>query len=232
MCIRDSIPGHALAGQAVKGHGGELLDHLVAQVLSGHIRRSACILECLLVSVNTVVSVGCELVRGLAELLLVLLNEGSGLFVGCVCVERGQEHNALGQLGIKAFHGQDAVHAVYAEELRCVAHCVCLGQDQGCRLIVHRQEYQVSALALCVVQLNGEVVSGSIGEGVVGNDLQALGLCLFYELVVNAGGVNVIVLPDDRNLGTELLLCDVPVSYTHLISAFRLTFFALRIQKT
>ena len=47
-------PGHALAGQAVKGHGGELLDHLVAQVLSGHIRRSACILECLLVSVKDV----------------------------------------------------------------------------------------------------------------------------------------------------------------------------------
>ena len=67
----------------------------------------------------------------------------------------------------------------------------------------------VSALALCFVQLNGEVVRGSIGEGLVGNDLEALGLCLFYELVVNAGGVNVIVLPDDRNLGAELLLCDV-----------------------
>src|SRR5699024_1921932 len=116
---------------------------------------------------------------------------------------------ALGQGGIKAFHGEDAVHAVHAEPLGGVAHAVGLGQDQGSGLIVHGQEDQVSAVVLGVGHLDGEVGVVAVGEGGVADDLQAAGSSLFQEGVVDALGVHVVVLPDDGDLGAQTLLSDV-----------------------
>src|SRR5699024_3080697 len=113
-----------------------------------HVGGGLVVGQVLIVGIAAVVSVVVELVRRLAELLLILGHEGLGLLVLGVGVEGGQQHDALGQGGIKAFHGEDAVHAVHAEPLGGVAHAVGLGQDQGSGLIVHGQEDQVSAVVL------------------------------------------------------------------------------------
>ena len=93
---------------------------------------------------------------------------------------------------------------------------MCLLEDQGSRLVVDRQEHKLCALALGIVQLYGEIVRGGIGKGHVGNDLEALCLALGNEVVVDTGGVNVVVLPDDSDLGAELLLCDLVSSQSAL----------------
>ena len=122
-------PGHAGAGQPVKGHAGELLNHGAADVLGAHVGGAPGGLEGLLEGIDAVVAVGGELVRGLAEALVVLGDEADGLLIGGVGGEGGQDHDALGEAEVEVGHGQDAVHAVHAEEGRLIAHGVGLGED-------------------------------------------------------------------------------------------------------
>ena len=152
---------------------------------------------------------GGKLVGGLAVEALILSDEGHGGVVGGVGVEGSQQHNALGQGGVEALHGQDAVHAVHAEELGLIAHGVGLGEDQRGGLIVHGQEDQVGALLLGVGELDGKVIGGVGGEGGVAHDVQTQLLRLGHKLVLDAGGVHIVVLPDDVHVLAQVLLIDI-----------------------
>ena len=204
------VPGHAVAGQTVKRHGGELLDHLGAEVCRAHVGRSAGGFESLRVGINAVIGVRGELVGNFAVHFLVLLDEGGGALVGGVGVERGQEHNALGQGSVKALHGEDAVHAVHAEEGGLIAHGLGLAEDDGGGLIVDGEEHEVGAGVLGGGELNGEVRGGGIGEGGLGDDLEsALGFGFLHEGIADALGVSVVVTIDNSDLCARHVLGDV-----------------------
>ena len=59
------LPGHVLTGQTAEAHAVELLAHRIADVGSGcagvKTGRGECLVDC----IDTVIGVGCELVRGL-----------------------------------------------------------------------------------------------------------------------------------------------------------------------
>ncbi len=59
------------------------------------------------------------------------------------------------------------------------------------------------------VELHGEVGVVAVGEGGVADDLQTQLLGLGHEGLVDALGVHVVVLPDNGDLGAQLLLRDV-----------------------
>ncbi len=69
-----------------------------------------------------VIGVRGELIGGVAVTGLILGDEALGQLVRRVRGEGGQQHDALRQGGVKAGHGEDAVHAVNTEELGGVAH--------------------------------------------------------------------------------------------------------------
>ena len=133
----------------------------------------------------------------------------SGALVGGVGVERGQEHDALGERGIKALHGEDAVHAVHAEPLGFITGGCGLREDEGSGLVVHGQEHELRAFRLRIGDLDGEVGVVAIGKGGVAHDLDAELVAGGLEGLVDALGVNVVVLPDDGDLGGEALVGDV-----------------------
>ena len=132
---------------------------------------------------------------------LVLGYEALGLFILGIGGEGGQNHDALGQGGVKAFHGQDAVHAVHTEEGGGVTHGLGLGQDNGSGLVVDGQEHGVSAGGLGRGQLDGEVGGGVLGEGAFIDDLDALVCGLGHEGVTDALGVSVVIAVDHGHLG-------------------------------
>ena len=140
---------------------------------------------------------------------VVLGYEALGALVVGVGGEGGQQHDALGQGGVKAGHCQDAVHAVHAEEGGGVAHALGLVQDDGVGLVVGGQEDQIRALALGVGQLHGEVALGVLGEGALADDLQAHLAGLGHEGVPDALGVSVVVAVDDAHLRPGHVLGDI-----------------------
>ena len=84
------VPGHIRAGQAGEGHAGELRDHGVTDFGSGRALGEVRVVQRLIQCVDTVVSVGGELVRGLAVGLAVGGNKEasklSGLNVNFVAI--------------------------------------------------------------------------------------------------------------------------------------------------
>ena len=106
------VPCHVGAGQAVEGHGGELLNHGCADICVAHVSCDTCSFAGLGQSVDAVISVCRELVGDFAVgACLVVLNEGLGLLVFRVCHERSQQIDALGQGSVETFQIKDAVHA-------------------------------------------------------------------------------------------------------------------------
>ena len=204
-----SIPGHALASQAVEGHGGELGLQDFADLAGVHIAVDVTGEDSLVDGVDNVVSVSSELVRSVAVSVNISGNESLGLLVLCVSSERSQQHQALSQRGVEALDGEDAVHAVAAEEGRGVAGLVGDDQDLRSFLIVDGQEDQISASLLALGNLGGQVrlVVGS--EGLIGDDLQALLSSLSLELIMNAAAVSIGRVVDDADLGGQLVICDV-----------------------
>ncbi len=130
----------------------------------------------------------------------VLGHERLGLFVLGIGGERGEEHQALSQRGIEAFEGEDAIHAVHAEEGGRIAHVIGLGKDGGSGGVVDGQEHEIGAGGLRSGQLNGEVSGGVVGEGAFVNDLDGLFAALSHEAVADALGVSVIVAVDHGDL--------------------------------
>ena len=103
----------------------------------------------------------------------ILRHEVLGHLVLRVGGEGSQQVDAFSQRGIEVLGGQDAVHAVHAEELRRILHGLGLIQDHGSRGVIDGQEHQIRAVVLGVGQLHGEV-RGLIGEGGGGHDLLSL----------------------------------------------------------
>ena len=132
-----------------------------------------------------------------------------GLFILCVGVEGGQQHDTLCQACIKALHRQDAVHAVHAKPGRSIVHILGLGQDQGCRLIVHRQEHQVRAFVLGIGQLDGEVRVVAVCKGGVTDDFQAQFFRLFQEVLMDSLGIHIVIFPNHSDLRAKLFLRDI-----------------------
>ena len=203
------IPGHAIAGQTVKGHAGELSLESIADVRGIHVAVDAAGNRSLIDGVDDIVSIGSELVRGVTVGLLVSGDKGLRLFILCVCSERGQEHQTLGQRGVKALNGQDAVHAVAAEEDRRIAALVGGNQDLRSLLIVDGQEYEISTGLLALGNLRGQIRLVVSGEGLCGNDLQPLDIGLGLELLINTGRIGIGGVIDDADLGAELVFCDI-----------------------
>ena len=204
-----SVPGHAVAGQAVKGHAGELSLERVADVGASMSPLMPPATASLIDGVNNVISVSRELVRGVAVGFLISRDECLGLFILCVSSERGQQHQALGQRGVEAINGEDAVHAVAAEEYRLIAALVGSDQDLGGLLIVDRQENQISTGLLALGNLGGQVGLVISGKCLSGNDLKVLSSSLSLELLIDTGGVGVRGVIDDADLGAELVVGDV-----------------------
>ena len=170
-----SVPGHAVAGQTVKGHAGELGLQRIADVGGVHVAVEAAGQNSLVDGVNNVISVSRELVRGVAVGFLISRDECLGLFILGVRSERSQQHQALGQRGVEAINGEDAVHAVAAEEDRLIAALVGSDQDLGSLLIVDGQENQISTGLLALGNLGGQVGLVISGKCLSGNDLEVLG---------------------------------------------------------
>ena len=61
-----SIPSHAIAGQTIKGHAGELSLERIADVRGIHVAVDAAGNRSLIDGVDDIVSIGSELVRGIA----------------------------------------------------------------------------------------------------------------------------------------------------------------------
>ena len=76
-----SVPSHAVAGQAVKGHAGELGLQRIADVGGVHVAVEAAGQNSLVDGVNNVISVSRELVRGVAVGFLISRDECLGLFI-------------------------------------------------------------------------------------------------------------------------------------------------------
>ena len=114
----------------------------VADVLGAHVGGAAGVLEGLLEGVDAVVGVGGELVGGLAEAVLVLGDEGLRCASSVASAEKGvRSMTPSARLSVEALDGQDAVHAVHAEEGGLIAHGVGLGEDDGGGLVVDGQEH-------------------------------------------------------------------------------------------
>ncbi len=200
----------AARGEAVHAEGGHDLDERLADVGGAHVGGAAGLLKSSLDDVHAVIGVGSELVGLHAVLLGVGLDEALGRSVLGVDGERSQEHDALGERGIEAGHGEDAVHAVHAEEGGLIAHGLGLAEDDGGGLIVDGEEHEVSASVLGGGELNGEVRGGGIGEGGLGDDLEgALGFGFLHEGVADALGVSVVVTIDNSDLRARHVLGDV-----------------------
>ena len=204
------IPRHGLTGEAVHAEGGHDLDERLADVGGAHVGGAAGLLKSGLDDVHAVIGVGSELVGLHAVLLGVGLDEALGRSVLGVDGERSQEHDALGERGIEAGHGEDAVHAVHAEEGGLIAHGLGLAEDDGGGLIVDGEEHEVGAGVLGGGELNGEVRGGGIGEGGLGDDLEsALGFGFLHEGIADALGVSVVVTIDNSDLCARHVLGDV-----------------------
>ena len=202
-------PGHTLAGETVHADGGHDANEGLADVGGAHVGGAAGGLQGLVNDVDTVIRVCGELVGGLAVLGLIRGNEGLGALVLGVRGEGGQEHDALGQGGVEALHGEDAVHAVHAEEGGLITGGLGLGEDDGSLLIVDGQEHDGGAGALGGVDLDGEVRGGVGGEGALGDDVHTLGGSFGLEGVADALGVGVVVLIDDGHVLTGKVLGNV-----------------------
>ena len=163
-----SAPGHVCTGEAVEGHGSELGDHSVADRFVIH--RSGIDAGCgsgLIQCIDAVIAVCCELVGDLTELFLILRYEVLVELGIVVCGVRSEYDYALGQGGVEAFHGEDAVHAVNAEPGGSIACCVGLVEDEGSGFVVHGQEYEVCAGFLALCDLYGEVRSPAFSTKVL-----------------------------------------------------------------
>ena len=194
---------HTGTGQAVHGHGGELLLEHGAQFLGRLAAGGTGVGQAVVDGVDDIVAVSGELVGHQAvHLLLELGDEGLGCLIGSVGIEGGHQNQALGQSGVEAFHGQDAVHAVTAEELGSVADLVGVGQNLRSLGVVDRQEHQISTGVLALGHLGGQVGLVVGGEGSGGHNLNAQLSGLLAEALVQAGGVVVGGVVDDTDLGT------------------------------
>ena len=84
-----------------------------------------------------------------------------------------------------------------------------MGQYEGCRSIVNREEEKIRTLCLSVVKLCGEVTVGVIRESSRTYDFKSLGLSLGREFLIDTGRISIAVVVDYRNLGAELLLFNI-----------------------
>ena len=126
------VPGHAGTGQAVHAQGGELLLQQGAGLVSGSVAVDAGSHAGVVQGVDYIIAVGSELVGQLAAVVgLELLHEGNSGIVGGVGVKGSHQHQALSQCGVKAFHVQDAVHTVAAEEGWIVPQIICRSQKNA-----------------------------------------------------------------------------------------------------
>ncbi|CAN4035735.1 Multidrug export protein mepA, partial [Dysosmobacter welbionis] len=205
------VPGHlgAGAGQAGDGQGGHDLDQSIADLLIGHVGGGAGGLDGLIQGVDGVIRIGTELIGDLAEPVLILRHEVLGHLVLRVGGEGSQQVDAFSQRGIEVLGGQDAVHAVHAEEGGGVAHGVGLGQNDRGGGIVDGQEQQIGAGGLGTSQLDVEVGLAGLGEGALIDDVHTAGIGLCLEVVPDTDGVLVIVFVDDGDLRTVEVLIDV-----------------------
>ena len=171
------VPGHlgAGAGQAGDGQGGHDLDQSIADLLIGHVGGGAGGLDGLIQGVDGVIRIGTELIGDLAEPVLILRHEVLGHLVLRVGGEGSQQVDAFSQRGIEVLGGQDAVHAVHAEEGGGVAHGVGLGQNDRGGGIVDGQEQQIGAGGLGTSQLDVEVGLAGLGEGALIDDVHTAG---------------------------------------------------------
>ena len=108
---------------------------------------------------------------------------------------------------------------MYKRQLGGIAHGVGLGQDQGSSIIVDGQEQQVGPGLLGLGQLHGKIVLAVRGEGRIAHYVQAKSLSLSHKLILDAGGVVVVALPDDKDLLTQAQqagadLVFLPIYYT------------------
>ena len=201
-------PLHSAAGEAVHGeagageHGNQGLAHLGVAHALGEVGLLAGLVQ----GVHTVIAVGGELVGLGAGGGLVLLNEALGRVAGGV--KRGEDVHALGQAGVKALQGEDAVQAVAAEVGELIALLAGLNQDVGGGGVVDGQEDHLRAVVVGVGDLGGEVGGGVLGKGGGADDLQAQALSGLLEALVDAGGVVVAVVVDHGDLGGQLVLGD------------------------
>ena len=137
-----------------------------------------------------------------------LLNEGLGLGVGIVHGEGGQHHGALEHGGVGDL-GLQAVKAVAAEDGHAVELALGLGQEDGSLSGVDGDEHEVAAGVADGVDLGGEVGLGAIGEGLLGDDLQAAGGSLLGERLIQARGVVDVGLIEHGDLLAEVVVGDV-----------------------
>ena len=200
------VPGHALAGEAVEGHGAELLHHLSAGVGGSHGAVHTGGHAGVIDGVDDVVAVGCELVgQEAVHLGRELTHKALGGFVSGVGIEGGHQGQALGESQVKALHGQDAVHAVTAEEGGLVADLVGVGQNLRGLGVVDGQENQVSACVLALGHLGGEIGLAVLGEGGLADDVEAQLLGLGLEAVGHACGIGVGGIIEHADLGSQIL---------------------------
>ena len=119
-------PGHICAGQAGEIHGRELLNQFLTDIGIAHISSDPCIFTGLCKCKDAVVSICRKLVGNLADTRFVVLDKGLCEFILGVRVERSQQIDALSERFIKAFQGQDSIHAVHTKESGGIAHGFCL----------------------------------------------------------------------------------------------------------
>ena len=131
--------------------------------------------------------------------------------------ERGHQHEALGESGVKAGHIEDAVHAVHTEEGGGIAHGLGLREDHGSGLIVDGKEDEVGAGSLRSGELNGEVGGGIECKGALIDDGEALVARFLHESIADALRVSVVVAVDDGDLGIGEVLSHVVGSANALV---------------
>ena len=181
-----------------------------------HVGGDAGLLAGLVDGVDAVIAVSGELVGLGAISGSVSVNERLVGFIGGG--ERGHEHQTLSKGSVEAGHGQDAIHAVHAEESGSIAHGLSLGEDDGSGLIVDGEEDEVSTGILRTGQLDGEVGSGIVGESALIDDLESALIGGFlHEGVADALGVSVVVTVDDGDFGTSEVFSHVVGSANALV---------------